>query len=131
MPESDPHHRPARRLAWAAVAAVTVLAVAIGLGAGPAGVRSGGLNQRYAFAQNALSGVKADKNAISRAGEFGRLTQDPTTAQEKAAAAAYVERERALPDPELTSVPVMAKRRVHPQDRYALANGCYTLTARR
>ncbi|HEU5038774.1 MAG TPA: hypothetical protein VFT70_17335 [Nocardioides sp.] len=116
-----------RRLIWAAVAGTAAVAVAVSLG-GASGLRPGGLNQRYAYAQNALGGMKADKNAISRAGEFGDLTQDPTTASDKKAAAAYVARERALPDPRLTSVPVMEKRRLHPQDRYALANGCYTLT---
>ena len=115
-----------RRLVWAVLAGTTAVAVAVSLGVA-GGHRPGGLNQRYAFAQNALGSVKADKNAISRAGEFGDLTKDPTTAAEKKAAAAYVERERELPDPQLTTAPVMEKRREHPQDRYALANGCYTL----
>lgn len=118
---------PTRRLVWAALVAVTVLAVAISLG-GAAGLRAGGLNQRYAFAQGALAAVAKDKNAISRAGELGDVARDPTTAAEKAAAARYVARERALPDPALTTAPVMQPRRLHPQDRYALANGCYTLT---
>ncbi|MGY2701379.1 hypothetical protein [Nocardioides sp. HB32] len=116
-----------RRLIWATLAGTTAVAVAISLG-GATGLRAGGLNQRYAFAQNALGSLEADKNAISRAGELGDVTRDPTTAAEKAAAAAYVERERELPDPQLTSVPVTEKRLQHPEDRYALANGCYSLT---
>jgi hypothetical protein len=116
-----------RRLIWATLTGTTAVAVAISLG-GATGLRAGGLNQRYAFAQNALGSLEADKNAISRAGELGDVTTDPTTAAEKAAAAAYVERERELPDPQLTSVPVTEKRLQHPEDRYALANGCYTLT---
>lgn len=120
--------RPARRLVWAALAAATVLAVAIALGAGPAGLRPGGLNARYAFAQNALGHLEVDKNAISRAGDQGGATQDPTTAGQKAAAAAYVERERDLPDPQLTTAPITGPRLLHPQDRYALAGGCYRLT---
>ncbi|WP_395690503.1 hypothetical protein [Nocardioides sp.] len=118
---------PTRRVVWAALVAVTVVAVAISLG-GAAGQRAGGLGQRYAFAQQALAAEKVDKNAISRAGDLGGLTRDPTTAAQKAAAARYVERERALPDPTLTSAPVMQPRLRHPQDRYALANGCYRLT---
>ncbi len=55
-----------RRLIWAAVAGTTAVAVAISLG-GAAGLRSGGLNQRYAYAQDALASVAKDKNAISRA----------------------------------------------------------------
>jgi hypothetical protein len=116
-----------RRLIWAVLAGTTAVAVSVSLG-GATGLRAGGLNQRYSFAQNALSTAKADKNAISRAGEFGDLTRDPTTAADKARAAAYVERERELPDPQLTTVPVMGKRLEHPQNRYALANGCYSLT---
>ena len=119
-------HSPIRRLVWAVLASGTVLAVAISLG-GASGVRSGGLAQRYAFAQGALASAQADKNAISRAGELGAATHDPTTAVARAAAERYVARERALPDPVLTSVPVREPRRLHPEDRYALAGGCYTL----
>jgi hypothetical protein len=114
-------------VAWAAVAGGTVLALAVSLG-GAAGLRPGGLGERYAFAQNALANLTADKNAVSRAGELGADTQDPTTEAQKAASATYVEQERELPDPALTSAPVMAPRLLHPQDRFALANGCYTLT---
>jgi hypothetical protein len=76
-----------RRLIWAVLAGTTAVAVAVSLG-GASGLRPGGLNQRYAYAQNALGQVKADKNAISRAGEFGDLTRDPTTAADKVAATA-------------------------------------------
>jgi hypothetical protein len=117
-----------RRLAWALVVGVTVLATAISLG-GAAGLRQGSLNARYAFAQGALGNLSHDKNAISRAGDLGKGTQDPTTATEKAASAAYVASERALPDPKLTTAPLTGPRLLHPQNRYALANGCYTLTS--
>ncbi|GAW51637.1 MULTISPECIES: hypothetical protein [unclassified Nocardioides] len=116
-----------RRLTWALVVGVTVLATAISLG-GAAGLRQGSLNARYAFAQNALGNLSQDKNALSRAGDLGEDTQDPTTAAEKAASAAYVASERALPDPKLTTAPLTGPRLRHPQNRYALANGCYTLT---
>ena len=39
----------------------------------------------------------------------------------------YVAQQRALPDPKLTTVAVMQHRAVHPQDRYAMAGGCYAL----
>ncbi|MEP9363291.1 hypothetical protein ABLE68_10025 [Nocardioides sp. CN2-186] len=118
--------RSGRRLSVAVVTAIAVLAGAIALG-GAAGVREGSLNARYAFAQNALGNLASDKNALSRAGDLGKDTHDPTTAAEKAASAAYVEQERNLPDPRLTTVPVMQPRQLHPQDRYAMANGCYSL----
>ena len=118
---------PARRLVWAMVAAAVVVATAVSMG-GAAGLRPGGLGERYAFAQDALGNLSADKNALSRAGDLGDLTRDPTTAAEKAASTAYVDRERALPDPQLTTAPLTGPRHLHPQDRYALAGGCYTLT---
>ncbi|GAB6984176.1 hypothetical protein [Nocardioides pyridinolyticus] len=116
-----------RRLVWAVTAGALVLGGAVGLG-GAAGIRPGGLGERFAHAGQAAAALKTDKNALSRAGELGESTQDPTSAREKAEAAAYVDGERALPDPELTSVPVTGSRLEHPQNRYALANGCYTLT---
>jgi hypothetical protein len=73
----------------------------------------------------------ATKNAVSRAGETGKATQDPTTAAERIANTAYVARERALPDPQLTTVPASQKRTRVPQTRYAMANGCYSLSTGR
>ncbi|HYF74090.1 MAG TPA: hypothetical protein VD864_14765, partial [Nocardioides sp.] len=119
--------RAARRLAWATVAGATAVAAAISMG-GAAGLRPGGLGERYAAAQAALDGLSTDKNAISRAGDLGAVTRDPTTAAEKAASTAYVDRERDLPDPRLTTAPATGPRLLHPQNRYALAGGCYTLT---
>jgi hypothetical protein len=116
-----------RRLVWAATAGALVLGGAVALG-GAAGLRPGGLDERFAHAGQAAAALEADKNALSRAGELSSSTKDPTSARDKAAAAAYVERERRLRDPELTSVPVTGPRLTHPQNRYALANGCYTLT---
>ncbi|WP_182524899.1 hypothetical protein [Nocardioides dongkuii] len=69
----------------------------------------------------------ATKNALSRASEVSAETQDPTTAAQKRSAARYVEKQRRMKDPRLTRVPVTAKRRTHPQDRYAMANGCYRM----
>ncbi|MDQ4052237.1 MAG: peptidase [Actinomycetota bacterium] len=69
----------------------------------------------------------ATKNAVSRGGETGTATQDPTTAAQRRASTAYVARERALPDPQLTTVPATQPRTRIPQTRYAMANGCYSL----
>ncbi|WP_426245653.1 hypothetical protein [Nocardioides sp. LHG3406-4] len=104
------------------------------------GVRAGSLLTAYDASKAAavgpdLAGVPhrhddpATKNALSRGGEVTAATVDPTSRQEAAASAAYVARERALPDPRLTTVPVMQRRRRVPQDRYAMAGGCYTLAA--
>lgn len=117
--------RSARRLAVAAVAAGALLAGAALLG-GAAGLREGDLASRYAVAQDALAQRAEEKNAISRAGELGTGTQDPSTAAERVASAAYVARERRLPDPRLRRART-APRALHPKDRYAMANGCYSL----
>jgi microsomal dipeptidase-like Zn-dependent dipeptidase len=117
--------RPVRRLVIAAATAGVLLAGAAVLG-GAAGMREGDLASRYAVAQDALASRAAEKNAISRAGELGAAAQDPTTAAERAASAAYVARERRLPDPRLRKART-APRALHPQDRYAMANGCYAL----
>ncbi|MCD4533346.1 hypothetical protein LRP67_04530 [Nocardioides sp. cx-169] len=69
----------------------------------------------------------ATKNAVSRAGEAGADTQDPTTADERRANAAYAAAQRRLPDPQLTRVSLMGKRTVLPQTRYAMAGGCYAM----
>ncbi len=71
----------------------------------------------------------ATKNEVSRGLAVGEEAVDPTTAAERAAAEAYVERERALPDPRLVTVPAYPARTAVPADRYAMAGGCYTLTA--
>ncbi len=71
----------------------------------------------------------ATKNSLSRSSDAAAAV-DPTSPAEKAAHAAYVARERALPDPPLTTVPVMQKRTKVPEDVYAMANGCYRLTKR-
>ena len=117
---------PGRRLAWASASATALVVAAVALG-GSEGLRAGNLNARYDTALAAATQLTAEKNAISRAGDGGPETRDPTTAGERTAGAAYVARERALPDPELTTVPVSGPRQRHPRDRYALAGGCYTL----
>lgn len=69
------------------------------------------------------------KNALSRSPEAVGMT-DATTEAERAAAEAYVEDERALADPTLAPVTLERPRRTVPEDRYAMAGGCYTLNGR-
>jgi hypothetical protein len=71
----------------------------------------------------------ATKNAISRGGEVSAQAVDPTTAAQAAQGRAHVARERALPDPSLRTVRVRERRRATPEDRYAMAGGCYSLRA--
>jgi hypothetical protein len=67
------------------------------------------------------------KNAVSRSGESGPDTEDPTNALERATASTAVAAGRQSADPPLTSVPVMQDRQRFPQDRFAMANGCYRM----
>src|SRR5689334_14236454 len=61
------------------------------------------------------------KNLVSRSGETGEDTRDPSTFLTRARARSAVEAERAMKEPRLTHVRAMQKRRTHPQDRYAMA----------
>jgi hypothetical protein len=70
------------------------------------------------------------KNDVSRGGEVGKDVADPTNAAERAIATAYVAQARRTPDPPLTSVRPVQKRLLYPQDRYAMANGCYRMAGR-
>ncbi len=69
----------------------------------------------------------AFKNAISRGGETTDEASDPTTAAQAREAADYVASERTAPDPQLTPAPKAPARKRFPQDRYAMAGGCYTI----
>ncbi len=128
-----------RRVATAVLAAVALVVGATLLPA-HTGARDGSLLTAYDASRVVaigpdLAGVAhshndpATKNALSRGGEVSAETVDPTSRQDAASNAAYVARERALPGPRLTTVPVMQKRRAVPQDRYAMAGGCYTVQA--
>jgi hypothetical protein len=70
------------------------------------------------------------KNDVSRGGEVGKDAQDPTNGAERAIATAYVAQARRTPDPPLTSVRPLQKRLRFPQDRFAMANGCYRMAGR-
>lgn len=138
MPHRD--RGPLRRLLGAGTLAAAVVATAVAIPSWSGSSWGGSHDATRAAALESLPHVDppgalphdhndpATKNSLSRAAETGPETQDPTTAAEKRASAAYVARERQLPDPRLTTVPVTAPRLTHPQTRYALANGCYTLT---
>ena len=67
------------------------------------------------------------KNAVSRAGETGKDVRDPSTFLTRARARSAVAAQRKMQEPTLAHVRVMQKRLEHPQDRYAMANGCYRL----
>ncbi|TCJ29863.1 peptidase [Nocardioides jejuensis] len=72
----------------------------------------------------------AVKNALSRSPEAATAT-DPTTDAQRAASEAYVESERAMPDPTLTTATLGRPRLAVPEDRYAMAGGCYTLNGKK
>ncbi|WP_162602400.1 hypothetical protein [Nocardioides daejeonensis] len=66
------------------------------------------------------------KNTITRAGlEPG--TEDPTTAVQARRNTNYVASQRKLPDPKLKRVDLQPARRKVPQNRYAVAGGCYSV----
>ena len=67
------------------------------------------------------------KNALSRTGESGAQTDDPTSATEKLVNAVGVAVARSTAAPELTTAGISRPRARHPQDRYAMAGGCYRL----
>ena len=83
--------------------------------------------QRAAEARPHRHDDPATKNALSRTGETGEDAQDPTTAQARVANAAGVAVARRTPAPELTTASSAQPRARHPQDRYAMAGGCYRL----
>lgn len=71
----------------------------------------------------------ATKNAISRSGEAVNAP-DPTTSRQRAASREQVARQRAQRGPRLVGVPLRSPRRLVPEDRYAMAGGCYRLGGR-
>jgi hypothetical protein len=56
-------------------------------------------------------------------------TADPTTARQAARDEAAVAAQRREPDPQLVPLPERRPRRAVPQNRYAMAGGCYALQA--
>jgi hypothetical protein len=123
-----PSRTPVPRLLFSILVAVALVATAVSLAS--SGDRLGNLHGQYDVSKNVAAAVQADratKNAISRAGDLGSATQDPTTAAERRANAAYVARSRNTPDPQLTTTAVREARQPVPEDRYAMARGCYSM----
>lgn len=90
-----PSRTPVPRLLFSILVAVALVATAVNAtssGTG-GGVRPVDLQGLYNASKNAAA-ERANKNAISRAGDLGSATQDPTTAAERRANAAYVARSR-------------------------------------
>jgi microsomal dipeptidase-like Zn-dependent dipeptidase len=67
------------------------------------------------------------KNAVSRAGDDDPAAVDRTTLRERFTGARAVARQRAERDPALVPVAKRPDRRRNPEDRYAMAGGCYAL----
>ena len=119
MPEEN--RRSARaRLVWATALAVGAVAGASVLvpshaGAGAGAGESKALLKAYERAgQSLTAGGTTD-------------TTDPTTPEEAEQAIEAVEAQRAEPDPELVPIDKTPPRRTYPQNRYAMAGGCYAL----
>ena len=96
-------------------------------------LRREGEQRRHGHAPGTLDGHGHDhsdpttKNAISRSGESGDQTADPTSSAARVTHAAAVAAGRQTPEPELTTAPLRERRTTHPRTRYAMAGGCYTL----
>ncbi|HET7735492.1 MAG TPA: hypothetical protein VFK52_05935 [Nocardioidaceae bacterium] len=69
------------------------------------------------------------KNAITRSPETGPDTADPTTEEQARAGVASVVRGRASVEPQLVPGFQPRPRLAVPEDRYAMAGGCYTIQA--
>ncbi len=73
----------------------------------------------------------ATKNLVSRSVTDGSdpLTKDPTTKAQIAANTAAVAARRGANEPRLVPGPAPTRRRATPENRYAMAGGCYALGA--
>ncbi len=69
----------------------------------------------------------ATKNLVSRSAEDDPTAEDPTTPEQVEANTEAVEARRHLGEPTLLPGPRRAPRRTVPEDRYAMAGGCYAL----
>ena len=112
-----------RRLVWAVLLSGALVAGAVTLPS-YAGDREGSLLQQTEAEKQAVLDFRA-KNAISRASEPSAGFDDPASLVERVSGAAAVAAQRRMADPELTKVRVVQKRLRKPEDRYAMANGCY------
>ena len=138
----SPSSRPLRQLVVPAAVAALVVGGALSRAAGGVdrgGDLVGGYDARVAAATARVADVAAEaaphdhsdpstKNALSRAGETTQQAQDPTSAAEKITNATAVAAARTAEPPTLTTRPAAMPRAEHPPTRYAMANGCYTMT---
>jgi microsomal dipeptidase-like Zn-dependent dipeptidase len=69
------------------------------------------------------------KNAVSRSDASDPEAQDPTTNAEKLAGITAVAKQRSEPQPELVPIAKRPGRSDVPEDRYAMAGGCYGIQA--
>src|SRR3954470_3022688 len=136
-----------RRLTWAAVLAIALVAGAIALPSYAKDHRRGSLQSQTTTQKKRVLEARPHvdppgtpphnhndpktKNLVSRAGETGKDVRDPSTFLTRAVARSAVAAERRMKDPHLTHVRAVQKRLKRPQDRYAMANGCYTLGGQR
>ncbi|MGA8987050.1 hypothetical protein [Aeromicrobium sp.] len=120
---------------WPLTVAVTTMAVAMGSFPAYAGwveqFHSGQASSVVASAPVDESSPHqhddaATKNAISRAPQAGG-TADPTTFAQALGNTSSVVTQRSEPDPRLVPTGSPAPRASAPQDRYAMAGGCYAL----
>lgn len=67
------------------------------------------------------------KNSVSRStgDAVDAATEDPTTARQATAARQVVAAQRAEADPKIVPIARESRRRAVPEDRYAMAGGCY------
>ena len=127
MPSSSSSARRAarHRLAWSAVLATgavlgTMVAVPSSATEDPAVLAAGdGHDHDHSD--------PTTKNAVSRTGDQGPATADPTTLAERMTGIQAVTAQRAERDPELVPVAKRPGRLAAPEDRYAMAGGCYAL----
>ncbi|KRC52899.1 MULTISPECIES: hypothetical protein [unclassified Nocardioides] len=128
-----------RRIGVAGAVAAVLVGVAVSLPTGGGGVTSlaaaveqqksaQGIPHDDALLAPHNHNDPATKNDVSRGLAVGEEAVDPTTAAERTAAEAYVDEQRALPDPNLVHVAAYPARTAVPADRYAMAGGCYALT---
>ncbi len=72
------------------------------------------------------------KNAISRSAPVTDAeTADPTTPRQARSSAAAAQRQRAMSEPKLSSVPVDPKHATSPTNRYNMFNACYGVQSKR
>jgi len=132
-----------RRLVWATLLAAALVVGTVALPSYAKGHRQGNLRSQLAAKHKRVLEARPHvdppgtpphhhndprtKNLVSRAGETGKDVRDPSTSLTRARGRAAVAAERRMKDPRLTHVRAMQKRLQRPQDRYAMANGCYRL----